>query len=329
MNKEHQVSSERFEKPSPAVMAIRGMLNNVKSPFKMGRALLQNAPGVVKQVQKSLSNAEEDAKRSVPVTRFNLETSAHRVFDAAEVSLADFKPIRALSPGSTVNDVVLAVCAGALRQYLVHHKELPQESLRAFAPVNTRSGAADESDPGNNISTMSPLLYTDVEDDVERLRCIHQETTEQKAARKGISARLMTDVTKHAAATTQLLAARMLINSEMASRMTNVCISNVPGPQVPVFMTGAKLISQMGLGPLSDRMGLFLAVTSYAGRMTFSATSCRRTMPDIEFFIQCLRDNFDSLLKASKKTSSTKRKASKKKQTTKPQSSKQSASKEA
>ena len=111
---------------------------------------------------------------------------------------------------------------------------------------------------------MAPLLFTDIADAGERLVAIQAETREQKAARKGISARLMTDVTKHVpAAPRQLLAARLLMNSEMAGRMTNVCISNVPGPQVPVYMNGARLITSMGMGPLGDRMGLFMAITSY------------------------------------------------------------------
>ena len=90
------------------------------------------------------------------------------------------------------------------------------------------------------------------------------------------------------------------MNSDIAGRMTNVCISNVPGPQVPVYMNGAKLVSQMGMGPLGDRMGLFMAVTSQGGKMTFGATSCRRTLPDIDFFAQCLNDSFAELLAAAK-----------------------------
>jgi len=176
---------------------------------------------------------------------------------------------------------------------------------------------------------MAPLLHTNISDPVERLRAIREETREQKAARKGISARLMTDVTRHIPASTQLLAARLMMRSEMAGRMTNVCISNVPGPQVPVYMNGATLVNQMGLGPLSDRMGLFIAVTSYNGQITFSATSCRRTMPDVDFFMQCVTDSLGDLSAAAKqqqkKPTSAKRKVSKKK--TKKKASRKKASK--
>ncbi len=293
---EGRITSERFEKPSTFQMSARGLISTVKSPFKVGKSLMKFAPQALQTLRGQNETEAEDDKVTVPQTRFNLETSAHRVFDATVFPLEDFKPIRSLVEGATVNDVVLAVCSGALRQYLLKHKELPSDSLRAFCPVNVRGAKGEGVDsPGNNISTMAPLLFTTIADPVDRLVAIEAETKEQKAARKGISARIMTDVTRHVPAATQLLAARLLMNSEMAGRMTNVCISNVPGPQVPVYMNGAKLVTSMGMGPLADRMGLFMAITSYAGMMTFGVTSCRRTLPDIDFFMECLRENFAEL----------------------------------
>ncbi|GHA04495.1 diacylglycerol O-acyltransferase [Arenicella chitinivorans] len=304
-----RVNSNRYEKPTPFQMSARGLINYVRSPMQVANSFMRYAPGIVQQVKRQITEKQQEAKTTVPITRFNLETSPHRVFDSTSFSLEEFKPLRGLVKGCTINDMVLAICSGALRKYLGHHKELPSESLRAFVPVNVRAskGSLSETDhPGNNISTMSPLLRTDIADPVERLAAIHAETREQKAARKGISARLMTDVTRHIPASTQLLAARLMMRSEMAGRMTNVCISNVPGPQVPVYMNGAKLVHQMGLGPLADRMGLFIAVTSYDGRMSFSATSCRRTMPDVDFFMQCIRESFSDLSAAAVQAMDTK-----------------------
>ncbi|RBP49683.1 WS/DGAT/MGAT family O-acyltransferase [Arenicella xantha] len=312
MPTKQRINSNRYERPTPFQMSARGLLNYARSPMQVANTFMRYAPGIVQQVKNKIAEKQRDAKVSVPMTRFNLETSPHRVFDCTTFPLSDFKPIRGLASGSTINDMVLAVCSGALRKYLGHHKELPGESLRAFVPVNVRGprGSLQEAEqPGNNISTMSPLLHTNVADPVERLKAIHAETREQKAARKGMSARLMTDVTRHIPASTQLLAARLMMRSEMAGRMTNVCISNVPGPQVPVYMNGATLVNQMGLGPLSDRMGLFIAVTSYNGMMTFSATSCRRTMPDVDFFMQCIRDSFEELKVAAAENLAKKSKA--------------------
>ena len=312
MPQNQRVNSDRFAKPSPLQMSFRGMVNGIRSPMKVANTLFKYAPNIIQSAKKQISEQHKQSKVSVPNTRFNLETSPHRVFDSTNIKLKDMSAIRGVVEGSTINDIVLAICSGALRKYLGHHKELPSESLRAFVPVNVRSSKNKSSkdkdeQPGNNISTMSPLLYTNIQDPIERLTAIRSETKEQKATRKGISARLMTDVTRHIPASTQLLAARLIMNSEMASRMTNVCISNVPGPQVPLYMNGAKAVKQMGMGPLADRMGLFIAISSYNGDMAFSVTSCRRTLPDVDFFIECIRISFDELKSACAKTQTLKK----------------------
>jgi len=328
IQQEQRVTSNRYAKPTPLQMSVRSVTNGVKSPMNLANTLFKHAPSMVQSLKTKITERHHESKSSVPGTRFNLETSPHRVFDSISVNLDEFKAIRGIVPGCTINDIVLAICSGALRQYLGHHKELPAESLRAFVPVNVRSSKSKSEgseSPGNKISTMSPLLFTNIKDPLERLTAIRAETKEQKAARKGISARLMTDVTQHIPASTQLLAARFIMNSEMSGRMTNVCISNVPGPQVPLYMNGAKVVKQMALGPLADRMGLFITITSYNGQISFSVTSCRRTLPDVSFFMECINLSFEELKnvaesekeKASKKKVARKKNSSKKKKTTK------------
>ena len=309
MTQKERKSSNRYAKPTLLQMSVRGMSNGVRSPVKVANTLFKYAPNIVQSAKEQFMERHKQVKSSIPSTRFNLETSPHRVFDSTTFELNDLRAIRGAVRGSTVNDMVLAVCSGALRKYLGHHKELPAQSLSAFVPVNVRgSNTSGAHQPSNKISTMAPKIFTNIKDPVERLTAIHAETKEQKAARKGISARLMTDVTRHIPASTQLLAARLIMGSEMAGGMTNLCISNVPGPQVPLFMNGAKVVRQMGLGPLADRMGLFIAVSSYNGEIAFSATSCRRTLPDIEFFMECIRVSFYELKSACLEFNATKQK---------------------
>ena len=294
-----RVTSKRFERPTFFQMSARGIISNLRAPMKVANTMMRYAPNMMKAARQNLGNTPDEPRPSIPHTRFNLETSPHRVFDSTQpIALDDCKPIRNAVAGATINDIVLCICAGALRKYLGHHKELPSESLRAYVPVNARASktGADEADQaGNNITTISPLLYTNISDSIERLTAIQAETKEQKATRKGFSTRLLTDITQHLPANTQQIAARLVMRSEMAGRMTNLCISNVPGPQLPVYMNGARAVRQMGLGPLADRMGLFIAVSSYCGNLVLSVTSCRRTMPDIDFFIQCIQDSFTEL----------------------------------
>ena len=108
----------------------------------------------------------------------------------------------------------------------------------------------------------------------------------------------MTDLTKHVPAATMAGVARLVAGGRFTSKLCNLFISNVPGPQVPLYMAGAKLLHTYGMAPLADGMGLFIATPSYNGEMTFSIISAREIMPDIEFFRECLEASFTELLEA-------------------------------
>jgi WS/DGAT/MGAT family acyltransferase len=218
------------------------------------------------------------------------------MFDARIFPLDDLKVIRTLHVGVTINDVVLAICSGALRRYLERHNELPEDSLIAWVPINARPKGVDGGDaPGNNITAMTAPIFTDEPDAARRLLRIHRATRASKEARAGMSARLMTDVSQHVPAATQVLASRLLLRSGVAARFCNLFVSNVPGPQVPTFMNGAKMVGSLGLAPLADGMGLFIATPSYDGKMTFNVISTREVLPDIEFFMQCLEESLVEL----------------------------------
>jgi hypothetical protein len=131
---------------------------------------------------------------------------------------------------------------------------------------------------------------------VERLAAIQAATKQSKEAKAGVSARLMTDLSKHVPAATQLLAGRLVTRVGMASRMCNLFISNVPGPQVPLYMNGARQVGVYGLAPLVNGMGLFIATPSYNGEISFNVTSTREILPDIDFFIDCLETSLDGYL---------------------------------
>ena len=105
----------------------------------------------------------------------------------------------------------------------------------------------------------------------------------------------MSDLSKHVPAATLVLAGRLVSRAGMASRMCNLFISNVPGPQVPLYMNGAKQVGAFGLAPLVNGMGLFIATPSYNGEITFNVTSTRAILPDIDFFVDCLQMSLDEL----------------------------------
>ena len=225
------------------------------------------------------------------------------MFDATTFDLDDLKAIRKAVPGSTVNDVVLCICAGALRKYLLRHKELPAESLVAWVPINARPAAAKEADAGsgNRITAMTTRIFTDISNPLKRLRRIHKATRKSKEAKSGVSARLMTDLSQHVPAATLVTAGRLVLKAGMAANICNLFVSNVPGPQVPMYMNGAKQIATYGIAPLVDGMGLFIATPSYNGKITFNVTSTRETLPDIQFFVECIEASLAALKKSAEK----------------------------
>ncbi|WP_439100776.1 WS/DGAT/MGAT family O-acyltransferase [Congregibacter sp.] len=285
------------EIPAMPALISRAFKNNLRSPLRIAETVMRAAPGLVQAAQDSIAKRDDGEKHPVPPTRFNVDLSPHKMFDARIVPLEDLKRIRQLTPGVTINDVVLAICAGGLRRYLAHHGELPEDSVVAWVPINARPRGADGKDlPGNNISAMTTPIFTDEEDPLKRLQRIHKSTQTSKEARSGISARLMTDVTRHVPAATQVLASRLLLRSGAAARMCNLFISNVPGPQIPMYMNGARMVRSVGMAPLADGMGLFIGTPSYDGQMSFNVISTRELLPDIEFFMDCLEASVTELL---------------------------------
>ena len=209
--------------------------------------------------------------------------------------------IRKAVKGTTVNDVVLTICGGGLREYLESKGELPDESLVAMAPINTRTG--DEQDlAGNVLSMMYAPLHTDVADPLARLRAVREATANAKATERAISARQMTDITSHMSSATMALAGRLVTElglGHRATRLANCVVTNVPGPQQPLYFNGARLLKSTGCAPVIDGMGLLIGAISYNGDIVLSISACREVVPDPEFLAACLGRSFQQLRKES------------------------------
>lgn len=281
--------------PSSSDVMNRAVSSNLSSPVKLANAVLKLTPTLWDAAQKNMSGDGEGGGLTVPETRFNGNVSPHKMFDAVSFDLNELKAMRTKVEGATINDVVLTVCSGALRKYLMKHKELPKETLVAVAPVNARKRDGQENTPGNKITAMTVKLWTNIANPLERLEAVRNTTQETKAAKSGLSARIMTDLTQHIPGATMAGVAKILTSERFAPKMSNVFISNVPGPQVPMYMNGAKLTHQYGMAPLGNGMGLFIATPSYNGTMSFAITTDRKIMPDIEFFRECIESAFVQL----------------------------------
>lgn len=289
----------RSPQPSLLDMAVRATWHTIRSPIGMTDAVMRATPSLYNLAQSALRSQKEE-KHGVPVTRFNNDVSSQKMFGATVFPLADLKAIRTGAPGSTINDVILAICGGGLRRYLQHHDELPDEPLVAWVPINARLDAgADPDSPGNKVASMTAPIYTDIEDPIERLACVHRATQQSKAAKSGVSARLMVDLSQHVPASTMVVASRLVLRAGVKNRMCNLFISNVPGPQVPLYMNGARQVGSFGMAPLANGMGLFIATPSYNGQVSFNVTSTREILPDVDFFIECLEKSLADLKKAA------------------------------
>jgi WS/DGAT/MGAT family acyltransferase len=298
--------------PSSLEMVIRSQLNSIRKPFHLLSVARNTVPGMAKVVA-GLSRGQLTRVKNIPRTRFNNSVSPHRVFDAINVPLDDVKKIKNAVPGATVNDAAISIVGGALRKYLKAHNELPDQSLAAMAPVNVRSDK--DKTGGNIVSTMTVQVRSDIENPMERLQAVHESSSKAKELTNAIGAKTMTDYTQFIPATLTAQAARLASRWGLMNRMKpqfNCVITNVPGPPIPLYNTGAKMVANYGTGPVQDGLGLFHVISSYCGQFTISATSCRVIMPDPAFYRQCLQDSFDELLAAAsavaKKPASTKSK---------------------
>jgi WS/DGAT/MGAT family acyltransferase len=227
--------------------------------------------------------------RRAPVTRFSGRVSAHRVVEAVGLPLAVMRTIRTLVEGATLNDVFLATVGGALNLYLGGRHELPAESMTAMVPMTLR-GANKGEDAGNQIGLAVVRLHTEIGDPVERLRAIRADAGKAKA----LSENLGRDLAKQVFDVLPTFLATALTRNLMVPQM-NVVVSNVRGPDVPLYMAGARLVSFAPISIAIDGLGLNVTAFSYDGVMWVCAVACREMLPDPALFADCLRRGFAAL----------------------------------
>lgn len=281
--------------PGKLNLLARAAWRNTRSPLLLTKSIASTVPALGKRLLSKEQDEPAPSKTPVPATRFNERVSAHRVFEGRDFALDDFRALKNAIPGTTINDAVLAVCGGALRLYLQDKNELPEDSMVAAVPINTR--VQDENTPGNQLSVMICPLGTQIENPAERLQAISLATRSTKETINAIGARQMTDITQHIPSSTMALAGRLVNGLALGVRtpFCNCVVTNVPGPQQPLYHCGAKLLSMWGCGPVLDGVGLLILATSYNGSIFLSVSSCREIMPDASFFAECLQQSCTEL----------------------------------
>jgi WS/DGAT/MGAT family acyltransferase len=231
-----------------------------------------------------------------PESPFNRKVGPNRRFAMAEAPVQTFKDIKN-ALGGTVNDVVLASVAGAMHRLLRSRREPTRERiLRAMVPVSVRADG-DNAVLGNRVSSIFVDLPVGPMGAKKRLKLIVEKTKYLKESNYAVGAEFLMNIGSWAPPTIHAMAARLAARS----RVINLVVSNVPGPQIPMYIAGAKLLAQYPIMPIAEAMGLSIAVTSLAGTMAFGITADWDTLPDIDLLAQAIDESLAELRKAAGK----------------------------
>ncbi len=232
---------------------------------------------------------------SAPKTPLNGIISAQRKWNTTILSLERVKKLKNIM-GTTLNDVILAICAGALKKYLEEKKKLPRKPLVAMVPISTAK--KDASEGGNNLSAMLVQLATNIDDRIERLETIFDNTIKGKTYQGAMGAKSLSNIAEAVPFGVANQAARLYSRFNLAKLhkpIFNVVITNVPGPQLPIYLHGNKMHSIMGMAPIIDGMGLIITILSYNGNITISPTSDVKSMPDLDVFSDYILEEANAL----------------------------------
>ena len=304
------------QEPGELAMLARGLAGIPRYPVRMLRSMPRTLPNLTEtpfgtlpgadamsrvagRVQRAVSGDGRAPRRTTlraPRTSFNRRISAHRRFAFGQLSLDDVKAIKK-EHGFTVNDVVVTICTGAVRRWLIEHGELPADPLVAQIPVSVRT-SEQAGTYGNRIMLMSAPIYTNLPDPIMRLRRTHEALAVMKERHRALPAELLQDANHFIPPAVFARAARAtfaLATSSPGRPTWNLVISNVPGPQFPLYCAGARLDANYPVSVVTDGMGLNMTVMSYCGRLDFGLVADRDQMPDLSRMIEWLTESLDEL----------------------------------
>jgi len=278
-------------KADPLQLVVSGLANLASRPLRLASAVPATMSTIVDIVRRVGSGRTMAVPFRAPRTRFNDAVTRGRAVAYTELDLADVKTVKNRF-GVTVNDVVMALCSDVLRRFLHDRNQLPGTSLVASVPVSVH----DKSDrPGRNqLSALFSRLETQIADPAERLRAIARVNAVAKEHSTAIGATLLLDWAQFAARALFTPVLRLYSGTGLARRpIHNVVISNVPGPQAPLYFLGSRVRAMYPLGPVFHGSGLNITAMSLTGKLNIGIIACRELVPDV----RRLADKFDSALK--------------------------------
>jgi WS/DGAT/MGAT family acyltransferase len=295
---EHEWQPEPL--PSPAQLLGEALVERATVPAEFARgvrAVLRGPRGVARRAAEAAAAVGAFGAAGLspaPPSRFNVRIGPHRRFTWVRGDLAQFKAIKN-ALGGTVNDVVLAAVAGGLGSYLRHHGELTDGvQLRALVPVSVRADV-ERGALGNRVAAMWAPLPVGIEDPLERLRAISEAMAGIKESGQAVGAQVLTQLSGFAPPTIMAQASRL----QARQRLFNLVVTNVPGPQFPLYVLGRELEALIPMVPLAENTTLGIAIMSYNGQLNFGLTADRDALADVEFLADELRGAIAELAQAA------------------------------
>lgn len=284
---------------NPIRIALGGLGRFATRPIALATKVLpETVSTVVETVRRVAGGRAMASPFAAPHTPFNSRITAHRNIAFAQLDFDDIKTVKNHFDVK-VNDVVMALVSGVLRQFMLDRGELPEASLVAMVPVSVH----DRSDrPGRNqVSGMFCSLETQIADTGERLRAIATNNAVAKEHSAAIGATLLQDWSQFAGPAVFGVAMRVYARSRLteARPVHNLVVSNVPGPQIPLYFLGAQVDAMYPLGPIFHGSGLNITVMSLDGKLNVGLISCPELLPDLATMADGFVSGMKELLKAA------------------------------
>ena len=286
--------------PSAVALAARGVRGLARLPFSVaGRAL--DAAGhptsslhAAREAVEGVAEVAWAGLNPAPATPLNVPIGPHRRLVTIRSELSDFKRIKNAF-GGTVNDVVLTVVAGGLRRWLISRgARVEGLELRALVPVSIRA-AGEHGHMGNRLAAMRGPLPVYVEDPVARLQVVRQAMDGLKESKQAVGAEVLSGVQNLAPPTVLAQASRI----NFSTRLFNLLVTNVPGPQFPLYALGRELLDLFPVAFLPRDHALAVAIMSYNGGMDFGLLGDYDAMPDLDTLGEMIEEARDELLTAA------------------------------
>ncbi|MGV9823944.1 WS/DGAT/MGAT family O-acyltransferase [Gordonia sp. NPDC003429] len=286
---------------SHAALAVAGALHYfLQRPVAMARLLPPTLAIPFEWARRARSQSAMPAPFQAPRTRFNGPITPHRSVALTQVSLSDVKRVKNRF-GVKVNDVVLAMTGGALRDYLLSHDELPERPLIAMVPVSVHG--SDETtimvEGTNKVSGMFTQLPSDIADPVERVERAAELSRRSKEHHAEIDANIMRAWAQFAPGATMSSLMKFYGDRKFALKhppIYNVTVSNVAGADVPVYFCGARVTAIYPLGPIFHGLGLNITVFSVGGMLNIGILSCTDQVPDVAAIANAFDEQLKTLL---------------------------------